>query len=198
MKKIYSFVLFIFSAFAINAQTVHTITVENYKFTPQNISTGVAPGDIILFQWLNGTHTSTSVSIPAGATAWDQPMTSGSPTYSFVVTVPGSYGYKCTPHATTMFMVGGFTVGPNAVPAITNNYLSNVFPNPFSGKITIETPMADLISIYNIMGVQIKSIALKNGQTKVEVDAADLTDGIYFYSIIREGVVIETRKIVKD
>jgi len=65
-------------------------------------------------------------------------------------------------------------------------------------KLTIEFSDVDLISIYNVVGENIKTIVVQNGQTKAEINAADFREGIYFYAILKEGVVIETRKIVKN
>jgi plastocyanin len=90
-----------------NGQVVHVVTVENFQFTPANIS--VTIGDIVRFTWLNGFHTTTSVTIPAGASPWDHVISSASTTYDYTVTVPGVYNYKCTPHE-AMGMVGSFTV----------------------------------------------------------------------------------------
>jgi plastocyanin len=66
-------------------------------------------GDTIKFQWQNGSHTTTSTTIPAGATAWNQNINSGSTTYIYVPAVVGAYNYKCIPHE-LMGMVGSFNV----------------------------------------------------------------------------------------
>ena len=85
----------------------------------------------------------------------------------------------------------------SGVASINNNFASAVYPVPFSNKLTIETD-ADMIALYNMVGEKIKTITLAHGQTKTEINTTDLRDGIYFYCIIKEGVVIETRKIVKN
>ena len=78
------------------------------------------------------------------------------------------------------------------------NRVSSAYPNPFADKLTIETTQGDMISIYNMLGEKMKSVSLKSGQTKVQVDGTELNSGIYFYSIIKEGVIVETRKVVKE
>lgn len=84
-------------------------------------STGVTIelGDTIKWEWDNGSHTTTSTTIPAGATAWDEPINSGSTTFIYVPSVAGTYNYKCTPHQ-AMGMVGSFTVicNPPAAPVV--------------------------------------------------------------------------------
>jgi plastocyanin len=197
MKKIYSLSMLIAFALAAHA-TVHIITVKDFGFTPQNIP-NVVCNDTIKFQWVNGSHTTTSLSVPTGAITWDAPMNSANPTFLYKVTVAGSYGYKCTPHM-NMGMVGGFTANclANAVADLNNTYQSTAYPNPFSNKVIIETQDADMITLYNMMGTKIKTIALQHGQTKAEINASDLSEGIYFYCIIKEGIAVETRKIVKN
>jgi len=87
---------------------VHIVNVQNNFFSPSNIN-NVQIGDVIRWVWVSGVHTTTSTTIPVGAAPWDSPITSGSPTYEYTVTVAGSYNYVCTPHA-GMGMVGSFTV----------------------------------------------------------------------------------------
>ena len=54
-----------------------------------------------------------------------------------------------------------------------------------------------MIALYNVVGEKIRTITLQHGQTKAEINACDLREGIYFYAILKEGVVIGTRKIGK-
>lgn len=196
MKKIYTLISFVVIALFANGAT-HTVTVQDFQFTPAALP-AVACNDIIVWQWVSGTHTTTSLSVPVGAATWDAPITSANPTYTYVVTVAGNYAYKCTPHL-AMNMVGGFAAScANGVSDIDNAYLSKAYPNPFTNKFTIEFPAADMISLYNIMGEKVKTITLTNGQTKAEISESDIKEGIYFYAIIKEGVIVETRKIVKN
>ena len=83
----------------------HTVTVQNYNFNPSSLNVEV--GDIVKWVWVNGSHTTTSTSVPAGATSWDSPLNSGNQTFSYTVTTAGTYNYHCTPHA-GMGMVASF------------------------------------------------------------------------------------------
>lgn len=87
---------------------VHIVNVQNNFFSPSNIN-NVQVGDIIRWVWVSGIHTTTSSTIPSGAASWDSPITSGSPSFEYTVTVAGSYNYVCTPHV-GIGMVGSFTV----------------------------------------------------------------------------------------
>ena len=196
MKKFYTLICFAFTALFANA-AIHPITVEAMSFSPASVN--AVSGDTIVWIWgQSGTHTTTSTSVPSCAAAWNAPINSSSPTFSITVSCMGTYSYQCTFHA-SMGMVGNLIVASiSGVPNIDNNYFSTSYPNPFAGKVSIEVTNADMITLYNMVGEKLKSVTLPHGQTKTEIDTADLEAGIYFYSIVKEGIVVETRKIVKN
>ncbi len=82
--------------------TTWNVAVANLSFNPATINAVV--GDVIQFNWVGGSHTTTcgsglaGTSLPAGAAEWDAPMTATSTSFSYTVTVPGNYLYGCTPH----------------------------------------------------------------------------------------------------
>ncbi len=83
----------------------HTVNVQNYVFVPANLNVQV--GDTIRWVWINGVHTTTSTTIPTGASSWDAPMTSSNPVFEYRVGVAGVYNYLCTPHSSSQ--IGSFT-----------------------------------------------------------------------------------------
>ncbi len=105
MKKMlffFALVLCISPCFA----KVHKINVSNFQFTPSAVNARV--GDTIMWVWKNGTHTTTSLTIPMGAAAWNSNMNSTTKRFSYVVTKVGTYNYDCTIHPTVM--IGTITV----------------------------------------------------------------------------------------
>lgn len=99
MKKVYPLLaslLFINYAFA----TTHVVQVSNFQFSPSSLNVNV--GDTIKWVWVNGFHTTTSLTIPSGAAAWDATMSSSSQTFLYKITADGVYNYECTPHAPAM------------------------------------------------------------------------------------------------
>ncbi len=107
------FSIFIFTANNSNA-TIYTINVQSNFFSPTPLNALV--GDTIKFQWLSGFHTTTcdpvvlpGTSHPASAADWDSPMNSGSPTFFYIMKVPGTYVYGCQPHWPSM--TGTINVG---------------------------------------------------------------------------------------
>ncbi len=107
MKK-FIYTLFIFLICSTGAySTTYTITVSNFQFSPQNIP-NVLVGDVIEWVWSNGVHTTTSLTIPTGASPWDAAIDAGSTIYQYTATITGTYNYECSIHST--FMKGSFTV----------------------------------------------------------------------------------------
>jgi plastocyanin len=90
---IFSFI--IFPVFLL-AQQTHTISQTGMTFEPPNLSIDL--GDTIKWVWTEGTHTTTSTSVPDGAEEWNSPLTSEVTEFKYKVTVPGIYDYHCIPH----------------------------------------------------------------------------------------------------
>lgn len=102
MKKIYLLLLAAASFTLVNA-TTHIVQVANFQFTPSTLNVQV--GDVVTFQWVSGSHTTTcdptalpGTSLPAGAAAWDSDIKSTLTSFSVTITTPGEYVYGCVPH----------------------------------------------------------------------------------------------------
>lgn len=174
--------------------TIHTVTVANFQFAPANVNAQV--GDTIKWVWANGTHTTTSESIPSGAAPWDAPITSSSTSFSYVITEAGTYNYVCTIHAPEM--AGTITAtGSTSVGAAPQAAGMALYPNPatdmlhvslgkMSGataRITI-TDMAGRILLQQSVdvskGADIPTRALPAGQYAIRAQAgADLFTGSF-------------------
>jgi len=87
--------------------TKHIVTVQNFFFNPA-VMPGVFVGDTVRWVWVNGSHTTTSTTIPFGAATWNNPINSSSPFFEYLITVPGTYNYRCNPHV-GIGMIGTFT-----------------------------------------------------------------------------------------
>lgn len=198
MKKTYNLILasaaFLFSCLSANAIT-HTVQVADFSFTPSTI-TNVQIGDIVSFVWVSGTHTTTSASVPSGAATWNQNITSSSTTFNYTVTHAGTYAYFCAIHSTSMG--GGFLVSGTGIGQTDLNVSSVMYPNPCKDKMTITySGNIDGVTIYNMAGQEMRSMKFSNALDKAEVDMSTLPAGVYFCSTSKEGVVVETKRIVK-
>jgi plastocyanin len=119
MKKILllTVTLAICSVSAASAARIR-VRVQNFTFTPATINAQV--GDVIIWRWVNGMHTTTSTSVPAGARTWNSPLDSAHLQFRYRVQVAGTYQYQCNFHF-AQGMVGTIVVSaasPNQVPAV--------------------------------------------------------------------------------
>jgi hypothetical protein len=76
------------------------------------------------------------------------------------------------------------------------------FPNPFnpSTRIRFELPVRGKTSVtlYDLLGRSVRTVLdreLEAGVHNIEVDAGDLTSGVYFYRL-RSGNFVHTRKMI--
>ena len=94
--------LFLVALFVIETcfATTHKIKVSDFQFSPK--ITNAKVGDVILFIWVSGTHTTTSLKIPKNAKPWDAPMTATNTKYKYVITKAGTYNFDCTIHSLSM------------------------------------------------------------------------------------------------
>lgn len=73
----------------------------------------------------------------------------------------------------------------------------SVYPNPASDQLNIEMSNAgndDVFKVFNILGEEVRTVRLKEGLNTMNI--VELNNGVYFYSVFRNGEVIETKKIV--
>jgi plastocyanin len=206
MKKIYAGLVLItalFTSTTVMAQTKHTVTVQNFSFSPQNVNIQV--GDTVKWQWVSGTHTTTS-DITIGANSWDAPLSTSSRTYEHVITESGVHTYHCTPHQ-GMGMVGSITAslvgiddGISQQPA--KYKLNQNYPNPFNPTTTISFTVANQgrvkLSAYNTLGQEVAVLVdrdMSAGTYSVPFDGQKLSTGLYYYRLETKGFT-STRKMI--
>ena len=82
------------------------------------------------------------------------------------------------------------SVGENSHQAL------NIYPNPVSDKLTIETSEAiGFVEIYNLTGAMV--VSQECNSEKAEIDVNNLHEGIYFIRITTDSVT-STRRFVKE
>ncbi len=201
MKKTYLFLLLIALCSLQAYATVYTVTVQNFQFSPATIN-NVQIGDTIKWTWVNGSHTTTSTSIPAGATTWDHAMTQSSTTFLYKVTKAGVYNYVCTPHAPGM--AGSFTVSAvSAVPAIedeetTFSLRGNVVTDEFKIDFILANSTQVSVRLYNLIGRMVRNygnVRQGSGSFQQTYPAGDLPKGLYLLAI-EVGNQRTTRRVI--
>jgi len=89
------------------------------------------------------------------------------------------------------------TTGIEEITAPTE-YLSQNYPNPFSQNTTINYKLqtiGGILIVSDIYGKKIKEYFLTEKEGKIIVNE-NLSSGIYFYSLIHQNKIIETRKFI--
>lgn len=103
MKKLTFLATFLLCSFSVLYATTIVVKVSNFQFKPKTVNAKV--GDTIKWNWNanqvgNGSHTTTSITVPVGAVTWDRPINTTTRNFKYRLRVGGSYHYKCTPHFT--------------------------------------------------------------------------------------------------
>ncbi|MFH1297672.1 MAG: T9SS type A sorting domain-containing protein [Bacteroidota bacterium] len=77
--------------------------------------------------------------------------------------------------------------------------LSNAYPNPAntqaSCRYAVENGTTALLLVRNVLGTVVNEILL-TGKGEVQIPTRDLSEGIYFYSLVVNGQTQSTRKLV--
>jgi plastocyanin len=202
------FYTLIFAAFLILAgpatsfAKIWMVSVQNFSFSPAALP-DVKLGDTIQWNWVNGSHTTTSTTVPSGAATWDHPLNSGSTSFQYIPAVAGIYTYKCSIHF-AMGMVGTFTVSSGlGIQADTGAPDITISPNPFNDRIFITYRSngsgLESIKIFDVTGKIVKETnGINQGSTYTEtLDLQDLQNGIYFVRFIGKNEQGLVRRIIK-
>ncbi|MBL4587377.1 MAG: T9SS type A sorting domain-containing protein [Flavobacteriales bacterium] len=202
MKLFYLASIAFFAAFGTAKATEYIVLAEGTTiptdiFTP-NI-TYAQVGDTITWIWVDGIHTTESITIPEGAASWASNLNSSTTTFSYVVTVPGSYYYDC--HASFSHGMDGYievSAAPTGINDIENALVSEIYPNPFTDYLTVKGLEFDRVEVYNIIGSLLRTYSNNSQRSSVEMDLSDLRSGIYFVAVSKDGKQVESRKVVKQ
>ena len=78
---------------------------------------------------------------------------------------------------------------------------SNAYPNPASNVVSFDYNMpfdaqSASVAIYNMMGQEVIRQDVNVGGSRMSINVSDLTDGVYFYSLIVNNQAVKTNKLV--
>ncbi len=77
-------------------------------------------------------------------------------------------------------------------------------PNPFSNSTTIEVCIPEdvqkaFIYVYDLQGKKVEQVDITaHGKQNIQLTSANLTDGMYLYSLIADGKIVETRRMIVE
>ena len=81
----------------------------------------------------------------------------------------------------------------------------SVYPNPTTEKsnvlFTLDKNSDIEIKLFNILGSEVSSVihdGLISGPQSIEIDLSNIERGVYFVSVLTEGTVLETTKLIID
>ena len=82
--------------------------------------------------------------------------------------------------------------------------LSQNYPNPFNPvtkiKFTLPTDGIVTLKLFNVTGQEVKTLinglGFRSGTITYDFDGSELSSGVYFYSLIADGVRVDTKKMV--
>jgi hypothetical protein len=80
-------------------------------------------------------------------------------------------------------------------------FISNAYPNPATSTSFVDyklpkSTMGATLRINSLLGVTIQDIPLDRNEGKAAIDVSKLKEGIYFYSLIVNNSITQTRKFV--
>ncbi len=195
-----SLLMFATTAMATN----HIITFTSFVYSDSSMLP-VAVGDTITWQGNFSFHPLASTSVPGGANTFSNNVGT---TFSYVVTVVGTYHYWCAVHGPTFGMTGSFVASPTGVGDQQSSktpgafHLYQNFPNPFNPTTTIPFAVARssyvTLKIYNLLGEEVATLVsrrLAPGTYSAEWNAGATTSGIYLYRLQTPDFV-QTKKLI--
>lgn len=201
MKIFYSLSILLIAVCLQTRATVHIVTQSGLSFNPDEMS--VTVGDIVRWEWSDGSHTTTSLTVPAGASTWDSPLNSGNSFFEYEVLVAGTYGYKCTPHFGSL-MVGQFEASAasnvkEAVIAPTLTVSMDSQNNELFLNLSAGNGGYAVVKLIDISGRTVGTLVneeIGSGLITFKKDVSSLNRGIYFVHL-KVGDRELTKKFIK-
>ena len=198
-----------FAAFLAAGTSAHATThiiqfggAFGFAYSPNSLTVSV--GDTIVWDGSFSVHPLSSTSVPAGAASFHN--TSGT-TFSYHVTVAGTYDYQCDVHF-GIGMVGSFTAV--IATGIENTRtslqpdafrLEQNYPNPFNPSTTIRFALPRgvhvTLDVYNDLGEKVATLMNEwneAGYHQVRWTPT-LASGVYIYRL-RAGSFVESKKLL--
>lgn len=195
--------LLMIGTFKFSAATSYIIETSDFQFTQSFDS--ILVGDTVKWVWVSGDHTTTSNGVPFSATPWNVLIDKYHTSFTYVVSVAGTYDYISVPDAPLMGdeFVASWPTGISIPSSAVTNF--SVYGNPVHNNIQFHFmllhPENVDVSLYNLLGV--KSQSLLHGY----ISATDFSDqvsllpasapGIYFIILKTDDAMLTKRIVIE-
>jgi plastocyanin len=175
--------------------------VGGLTYSPSTLTVQV--GDVIVWSGDFTSHPLQSVTKPSGAAAF-QMLSGGVTTFSYTVTVAGSYTYQCNNHV-QFGMTGAFTAASSAgveTPAETILTMDPIYPNPANMEamvhFTLDQAAHVRLLVYDGTGKLVLKAAdqeMESGFHMLTIDTKQLASGSYQY-VLQAGDAVLRREMI--
>jgi plastocyanin len=159
----------------------------------------------------NSDHTTMSGSPCSGDGLWDSGILAPGDSFSFVFTEEGNYPYSCF-FWCCCGMVGEISVEPEGLKEKERIYslatgITKIIPNPTSGIFEIVYELKDPgminLSLFTSGGRKVETFfdgfEKRGGHRRfIDINKKGLASGVYFILLIKNGELMDTKKIVLE
>lgn len=192
--------------------TIWTVTVQNISFDPSNLT--IQQGDTVKWQWINGSHTTTSGDPCVADAIWNATISSANPTFQREFSSAGSFPYFCVPHcgsgmtaSLTVELSTGVFDDPSSENLPRSFALDQNYPNPFNAGTVISYVLArnghTTLQVFDVLGRTVATLVDEMqpmGRQRLFWDGRDerglpVASGVYFYRLTA-GRDIESRTMI--
>lgn len=194
------------------AANITILVGDNFYHGPGNTTLDrdirtITVGDVVTWNYVGqSSHPTMSDSAPAAWATFQ--MNVGSTSFTRTFSTVGTFPYHCQAHGGVGSGQYGILTVVAATPTATLDAREagislNVFPNPSHGQVTVQLNQKPSggdykLRLSNIIGQEIRTVAIKPelSTAGLPVDLSDLRTGVYFYSLLVDGKVVSTKRLV--
>ena len=100
-------------------------------------------------------------------------------------------------------VVAKFVTAPDGImdQIMADGFVSDIYPNPASHFINLDYELTSKVNnanirVMNLLGSVVKNVEIDKNSTNLRLDISNLTNGVYFYSVIINNEVYKTKKLI--
>lgn len=210
-RSIAALALLVLSLAPVFAANITILVGDNYYRGP-GVTTGqsdvrnITVGDVVTFSYPTGQSSHPTASTNG---AWATfPMNASNRTFTLpAFNTVGSFPYYCTAHGAPGVGQYGILNVVAATPTATLDARTagieiSVYPNPSHGQVTVKLEQkagqSYMLRLSNIIGQEVRTVSLKPELTAtgLALDLSELRTGVYFYSLLVDGKIASTKRLV--